>query len=52
MVPVWFTGNQLTPAVMKRNEKVKVTNVYLIDDNLDDDEENITESKRKRKRKN
>ena len=40
---------------MKRSHKVKVTkmDVFLSDDNLADDEENVTiESKRRRKRKN
>ena len=51
VVPVWLTGSQLPPAVIKRSHKVKVTkkDVYLSDDNLADDEENITEPKRKRK---
>ena len=51
MVPVWFTGNQLPKTDMKRSHKVKVTkkDVYLRDDNLADDQENITEPKRKRK---
>ena len=53
MVPVWFTGSQLPLTVTKRSHKVKVTkkNVYLSDDNLADDEENIAERKRKRKQK-
>ena len=53
MVPVWFTENQLTPIVMKRNHKVKVTrkDVYLSADNLADDEENITQPKRMRTQK-
>ena len=48
MVPVWFTGSQLPPTVMKRSHKVKVAkkDVYLSDDNLADDEENTTEPKR------
>ena len=51
MVPVWFTENQLPTTDMKRSHKVKVTkkDVYLRDDNLADDQENITEPKRKRK---
>ena len=51
MVPVWFTGSQLPPTDMKRSHKVKVTkkDVYLSDDNLADDQENITEQKRKKK---
>ena len=65
MVPVWFTGSQLPPTDMKRlvywessatdckkkSHKVKVTkkHVCLNDDNLADDQENITEPKRKRK---
>ena len=53
MVPISFTRSQLPPTVTKRSHKVKVTkkNVYLSDDNLADDEENITEPKRKRKQK-
>ena len=53
MVPVWFTGSQLRPTVAKRSHKVKVTkkDVYLNDDNVADDEKNITEPKRKRKQK-
>ena len=53
MVPVWFTGSQLPATDMKRSHKVKVTkkDVYLSDDNLTDDEKNITEPKRKRKQK-
>ena len=45
------TGSQLPPTDMKRSHKVKVTkkDVYLSDDNLADDQENITEPKRKRK---
>ena len=44
MVPVWFTGSRLPPTVMKPSHKVKGTknSVYLSDDNLADDEENIT----------
>ena len=51
MVPVWFTGIQLATTDVKRSHKVKVTkkDVYLRDDNLADDQENITEPKRKRK---
>ena len=51
MVPVWFTGNQLPATALKRSHKVKVTKnvVYLRDDDLADDQENITEPKRKRK---
>ena len=47
------TGSQLPPTDMKRSHKVKVTkkDVYLSDDNLADDQENITEPKRKRKQK-
>ena len=47
MVLVWFTGSQLSLTVMKRSHKVKVTKkdvYYLSDDNLADEEENITES--------
>ena len=53
MVPVWFTGSQLPPTDMKRSHKVKVTkkDVHLSDDNLDDDQENITEPKKKEKAK-
>ena len=53
MVPVWFAGNQLPPNVMKRSHKVKVMkkDVHLRDDNLADDEGNITELKRMRKQK-
>ena len=53
MVPISFTRSQLPPTVTKRSHRVKVTkkNVYLSDDNLADDEENITEPKRKRKQK-
>ena len=42
---------QLPPTDMKRSHKVKVTkkDVYLSDDNLADDQENITEQKRKKK---
>ena len=46
MVLVWFTGSQLSLTVMKRSHKVKVTKkdvYYLSDDNLADEEENITE---------
>ena len=51
MVPVWFTGIQLATTDVKRSHKVKVTkkDVYLRDDNLADDQENITEPKRERK---
>ena len=50
LVPVWFTGSQLSRTVMKGSNKVKVTLkvVYLSDDNLAGDEENV-ERKRKRK---
>ena len=43
MVPVWFTGNELPPTVMKRSHKFKVTkkDVYLSDDNLADGEQTI-----------
>ena len=53
MVTVWFTRSQLPPTIMKQSHKVKVTkkDEYLSDDNLADDEENITEPKRKRKQK-
>ena len=53
MVPVWFTGSQLPSTVMKRIHEVKVTkkDVYLSNDNLADDEENVTEPKRKRGQK-
>ena len=53
MVPVWLTRSQLPATDMKRSHKVKVTkkDVYLSDDNLADDQENITEPKRKRKQK-
>ena len=51
MVPVQFTGIQPATTDVKRSHKVKVTkkDVYLRDDNLADDQENITEPKRKRK---
>ena len=51
MIAISFPGNQLPPTIMKQSHKVKVTkkDVYLSDDNLADDEENITESNRKRK---
>ena len=41
MVPVWFTGNEMPPTVMKRSHKFKVTkkDVYLSDDNLADGEQ-------------
>ena len=53
MVSVRFTESQLPPTVRKQSYKVKVTkrNVYLSDDNLANDEENITEPKRNRKQK-
>ena len=53
MVPVWLTRSQLPATDMKRSHKVKVTkkDVYLSDDNLADDQENITEPK-KRESKN
>ena len=53
MVPVLFTGSQLPPTVMKRIHEVKVTkkDVYFSNDNLTDDEENVTEPKRKREQK-
>ena len=53
MVLVWFTGSQLPPIVTKRSHNVKVTkkDVYWRDDNLPNDEENITETKWKRKQK-
>ena len=53
MASVWFTRNQLRLTVIKRSHKVKVTkkDVYLSADNLVDDEENITESKRERNQK-
>ena len=53
MVPVWFSGNQLPSTVMKWSHKFKVTKkeVYLSYDYLADDEEDITEPKRKRKQK-
>ena len=53
MVPVWFTGSQLPPTVVKRSHKVKVTrkDVYLRDNNLADDEENIAEPQRKKNQK-
>ena len=53
MIPLWFTGSQLPSTITKRGHKVKVTksDVYLSDDNLTDDEENITEPKKKRKQK-
>ena len=45
MVPVWFTASQLPPTNMKPSHKVNITkmNVCLSDDNLHDDQENITE---------
>ena len=46
MVLVWFTWSQLSLTVMKRSHKVKVTKkdvYYLSDDNLADEEENVTE---------
>ena len=53
MVPVRLTRTQLPATDVKRSHKVKVTkkDVYLSDDNLADDQENITEQKRKRKQK-
>ena len=53
MVPVWFTGSQLPSTVIKRSHKVKITkkDMHLSDDNLADDDENITEPKRKRRQK-
>ena len=47
MVPAWFAGNQLPLTVIKRSHKVRVAkkDVYLTNDNLADDEGNITESK-------
>ena len=53
MVSVRFTESQLPPTVRKQSYKVKVTkkNVYLSDDNLANDEENIAEPKRNRKQK-
>ena len=50
MVPVWFTGSQLPSTVTKRSHKSKVRkkDVYLSENNLADDEENITKPKRKR----
>ena len=52
-VPNTLTRSQLPATDMKRSHKVKVTkkDVYLSDDNLTDDEKNITEPKRKRKQK-
>ena len=54
MVPVWFTVSQLPPTDVKRSHKVKVTkkDVCLSDDNLDDDQENITETNKKGETKN
>ena len=51
MVPFWFTGSQVPPTVMKRSHEFKVAkkDVYLSYDNLDDDQENIAQPKRKRK---
>ena len=52
MVPAWFTL-PVWSIVVKRSRKVKVTkkDVYINDDNSADFEENITEQKRKRKKK-
>ena len=54
MVPVWFTGSQMPPTDMKRSHKVIATkkDVYISDNNLDDDQENITEPTKKEKAKN
>ena len=50
IVLAWFTGSQLPATDMKRSRNVKVTkkDVYLSDDNLGDDQENITEPKKKK----
>ena len=49
MILVWFIGSQLSPAVMKRSHKVKVTkkDVYLSDDNLADGKANRKERESK-----
>ena len=53
MVPDWFARTQPSPTVMKQSHKAKITkkDTYLSDSNLAEDEENITEPKRKRKQK-
>ena len=55
MVPVWFTGSQLPPTVMKRSHKFKVAkkDVYLSNENLAIQLmiKKTTEPKRKKKQK-
>ena len=52
MVSVLLTGNQLSPTVMRRSHKVKITkkDVYLNDHNLVNDEVNIPHPKKKKRK--